>query len=96
MNNETELKDPQQINFVCKLEEQIKGATVFSIIENSEETTFKILTKFCEYLKKKMENQKILNLLNSSENQFSKFSKKKKNGALLIVKQKLVIRIMIE
>ena len=43
-----------------------------------------------------MENQKILNLLNSSENQFSKFSKKKKNGALLIVKQKLVIRIMIE
>ena len=53
MNNETELKDPQQINFVCKLEEQIKGATVFSIIENSEETTFEILTKFCEYLLKK-------------------------------------------
>ena len=52
MNNEIELKDPQQINFVCKLEEQIKGATVFSIIEKSEETTFEILTKFCEYLYK--------------------------------------------
>ena len=36
----TNLKDPQQINFIGKLENQDHGATMFFIIEKSEETTF--------------------------------------------------------
>ena len=49
---------------------------MFFIIEKSEETTFEFLQKFCEHLIK-METQKIVNLLNSSENEFSKFATKK-------------------
>ena len=40
LSKETELKDPYQINFIEKLENQDHGATIFSIIEKSEETTF--------------------------------------------------------
>ena len=40
-----------------------------------------------------METQKIVNLLNSSENEYSKFATK--NGTLLTVNQKVVIRITI-
>ena len=39
-SKQTELKDPQQINFIGKLEGQNNGATMFFIIEKSEETTF--------------------------------------------------------
>ena len=39
-SKQTKLKDPQQINFIGKLENQNNGATMFFIIEKSEETTF--------------------------------------------------------
>ena len=42
-----------------------------------------------------METQKIVNLLNSSDNEYSKFAKKK-NGKLLSVKQKVIIHITIQ
>ena len=40
LSKQTKLKDPQQINFIGKLENQDNGATMFFIIEKSEETTF--------------------------------------------------------
>ena len=40
LNKQTKLKDPQQISFIGKLENQAHGATMFFIIEKSEETTF--------------------------------------------------------
>ena len=40
MNKQTKLKDPQQINFIGKLEGQNNGATMFFITEKSEETIF--------------------------------------------------------
>ena len=52
------------------------GATVFFVIEKSEETTFKFLQNSVKVLIK-MGTQKIVNLLNSSENEFSKFSTQK-------------------
>ena len=39
MSRQTKLKDPQQISFIGKLDEA-NGATMFFIIEKSEETTF--------------------------------------------------------
>ena len=39
LNKQTKLKDPQQISFVGKLPNTL-GATMFFIIEKSEETTF--------------------------------------------------------
>ena len=39
LSKKTKLKDPQQINFIGKLS-NIFGATMFFIIEKSEETTF--------------------------------------------------------
>ena len=43
LSKQTKLKDPQQINFIGKLEGQNNGATMFFIIEKSEETTFEFL-----------------------------------------------------
>ena len=43
LSKQTKLKDPQQINFIGKLENQDHGATMFLIIEKSEETTFNFL-----------------------------------------------------
>ena len=40
LSKQTKIKDPQQINFVGKLENQNDGATMFFIILKSEETTF--------------------------------------------------------
>ena len=40
LSKQTKLKDPQQISFIGKLENQAHGATMFFIIEKSEETTF--------------------------------------------------------
>ena len=40
LSKQTKLKDPQQINFIEKLLKNT-GATMFFIIEKSEETTFK-------------------------------------------------------
>ena len=39
LSKQTELKDPQQINFIGKLSRR-SGATIFFIIEKLEETTF--------------------------------------------------------
>ena len=43
LSKQTKLKDPQQINFIGKLEGQNNGATMFFIIEKSEETNFEFL-----------------------------------------------------
>ena len=40
---QTKLKNPRQINFIGKFEDQNNGATMFFIIEKSEETTFEFL-----------------------------------------------------
>ena len=42
LSKQTKLKDPQQINFIGKLLRNT-GATMFFIIEKSEETTFNFL-----------------------------------------------------
>ena len=43
LSKQTRLKDPQQINFIGKLENQAHGAIMFFIMEKSEETTFNFL-----------------------------------------------------
>ena len=43
LSKQTKLKDPQQISFLGKRENQDHGATMFFIIERSEETTFNFL-----------------------------------------------------
>ena len=43
LSKQTKSKDPQQISFIGKLENQAHGGTIFFIIENSEESTFKFL-----------------------------------------------------
>ena len=40
---QTKLKDPQQISFIGKLENQAQGATMLFISQKSEETTFEFL-----------------------------------------------------
>ena len=40
LSKKTKLKDPQQINFIGKLEKD-HGATMIFVIKKSEETTFK-------------------------------------------------------
>ena len=39
----TKVKDPQQINFIGRLENQDNEASIFFIIEKTEETTFEFL-----------------------------------------------------
>ena len=43
LSKQTEIKDPQEINFIGKIEEQNKEVIMFFIIEKSEETTFEFL-----------------------------------------------------
>ena len=43
LSKQTKLKDPQQINFLDKLEGQDCGATMFFIVEKSEEINFEFL-----------------------------------------------------
>ena len=43
LRKQTKLKDPQQINFIGKRENQDHGATMFFIMKKSEETTFNFL-----------------------------------------------------
>ena len=50
LSKQTKLKDPQQINFIGKLEGQNNGATMFFIIEKSEETNFEFLQIFVNIL----------------------------------------------
>ena len=40
LSKQTKLKDPQQINFIGKIEGQNNRVTMFFIIERAEETTF--------------------------------------------------------
>ena len=40
LSKKTKIKDPQQINFIGKIEGQDNGVTMFFITERSEETTF--------------------------------------------------------
>ena len=77
LNKQIELENPdlKQLNFIRRLEED---ATMFFIIEKKEEQLL-IFTKFCNccLISMKMETQKISNLLNDSENEFSKFATRK-------------------
>ena len=50
LSKQTKLKDPQQINFIGKLKNQDHGATMFFIIEKSEETTLEFLQNFVNIL----------------------------------------------
>ena len=43
LSKQTKIKDPQQINFIGKIEGQDNGVTLYFIIEKSEETTFEFL-----------------------------------------------------
>ena len=76
LSKQTKLKDPQQTNFIGKLENQDHGATMFLIIEKSEETTLNFSQDFVTIIQI-METQNIVNLLNDSENENSKFATKK-------------------
>ena len=75
LSKQIKSKDPQQINFIGKLENQNNETTMFFVIEKSE-NYFWIFAKFCKYFIK-METQKTVNLLNSSDNEFSKLATKK-------------------
>ena len=75
LSKQTKLKDPQQINFIGKLLRNT-GATMFFIIEKSEETTFNFSQNSVTIIEI-METQKIVNLLNGSDNDNSKFATKK-------------------
>ena len=43
LSKQTKLKDPQQISFIGKIENQAHGGSMFFIIEKSEESTFEFL-----------------------------------------------------
>ena len=43
LSKQTKSKDPQEISFIGKLENQAHGGTIFFIIEKSEENTFEFL-----------------------------------------------------
>ena len=46
LSKQTKLKELQQINFIGKLKNQDHGATMFFIIEKSQEATFKFSQDF--------------------------------------------------
>ena len=50
LSKQTKLKDPQQINFIGKLEKQDHRATMFFIIEKSEETDFDFLQNSATFI----------------------------------------------
>ena len=72
LSKQTKLNDPQQINFIGKLSKNT-GATMFFIKEKSGETTFNFSQNSVTivYI---METQKIVNLLNGSNNDNSRFA----------------------
>ena len=43
LSRQTKLRDPQQINFIGRLENQAHGATIFFIIQKPEETALEFL-----------------------------------------------------
>ena len=50
LSKQAKLKDPQQINFIGKIEGQNNGVTMFFITEKSEETTFEFFKNFVNIL----------------------------------------------
>ena len=52
LSKQTKLKDPQQINFIEKIERQNNEVTMFFIIQKSEETTFEFLPNSVNILSK--------------------------------------------
>ena len=80
-------KQAKQINFIGKIERQNNGVTIFLIIENS------LFAEFCKHLMK-METQKIVNLLNISQNEYSNLQQK--NGTLLTMNEKKFIHMEIQ
>ena len=50
LSKQTKLKDLQQINFIGKLEGQNNGATMFFIIEKTEETALEYLQNYANIL----------------------------------------------
>ena len=50
LSKQTKSKDPQQLNFVDKPKDQNNGATMFVIIEKSEENTFEFSQDFVNIL----------------------------------------------
>ena len=75
MSKQTKLKDQQQVNFIGKLLKNT-GATMLFIIEKSEETAFNFSQNFATIISI-METQKIVNLLDRSDNENSQFATKK-------------------
>ena len=86
LSKQAKLKDPQQISFIDKLLNRHR-ATVFFIMEKSEEITFNFSrnSPTIIWIRK---IQKIVNLLNGSDNGNSKFATK--NGMLLSVSQRVI------
>ena len=50
LSKQTKSKEPQQINFIDKLENQADKAKMFFINEKSEETTFEFLQNYLNIL----------------------------------------------
>ena len=50
LSKQINLNDPQKINFIGKLENQVHEATMFFVIEKSEETTFNFSQNFVNIL----------------------------------------------
>ena len=83
LSKQTELENSdlkQQINFIRRLKRD-EVATMFFIIEKSEETTFQFslnaVTVVWFWLRIKMETQKIANLLSNADTESSKFATRK-------------------
>ena len=73
LSKKTKLKDPQQISFIGRLL-NTNGATMFFIIEKSEETTFSFSQNSVTIIKI-IEKKEVVNLLNGSDNENSKFAR---------------------
>ena len=50
LSKQINLNDPQKINFIGKLENQVHEATMFFVTEKSEETTFNFSQNFVNIL----------------------------------------------
>ena len=60
LSKQTKIKDPQQINFIGKIEGQDNGVTMFFIMRGQKKLLLNF-TKFCKH-RINMETQKIINL----------------------------------
>ena len=72
LSKKTKLKEPQQISFISKFLNR-HGATMFFTIAKSEEATFNF-SQNSVIIIQTIETQKIVNLLNGSDNKNSKFA----------------------